>query len=104
MVEKMMIADYQINYHGRVIDISKLKTDKVYYLCKSGSGYTSYMGAYYGTEYGELYQSNGKELTLVGQCSTAYGDTTSSTITLKGVTFELPLSANNVFTKIFKKG
>lgn len=104
MVEKMMIADYEVNYHGKTMAISSFKSEKIYYLCKSGSGYTGYMGAYYGTEFGELYQSNGEELILVGQCSTAYGDTTSSTITLKGVTFQLPLCADNVFTKIFKKG
>ena len=103
MVEKMMIADYIVNYHGRTMDISTLKSDHVYYLFKSGSGYTG-VGGYYGTEHGELYQSNGKELTLVGKCSTYYGGETSSKITLKGVTFELPLSANNLFTKIFKKG
>jgi hypothetical protein len=104
MVEKMMIADYIINYHGRTMDISTLKSDHIYYLFKSGSGYTGYMGRYYGTEYGELYQSNGKELILVGQCSTYYGGETSSKITLKGVTFELPLSADDLFTNIFKKG
>lgn len=104
MLEKMMIADYEINIMGRTMEISGLKSEKVYYLFKSGSGYTGYMGAYYGTEFGELYQSNGKELILVGQCRIAYGDTISSTITLKGVTFELPLCADNVFTKIMKKG
>jgi hypothetical protein len=104
MVEKMMIADYIVNYHGKTMHISTFKGDKVYYLFKSGSGYTGYMGAYYGTEDGELYQSNGKELIKVGECSTYYGDETSSKITLKGVTFRLPLAADSLFTKIFKKG
>ena len=104
MVEKMMIADYEINIMGRTMEISGLKTEKVYYLFKSGSGYTGYMGVYYGTEHGELYQSNGKELILVGQCSIYYGGETSSKITWKGVTYELPLSADDLFSKIFKKG
>lgn len=104
MVEKMMVTDYEINIMGRTMGISSVQSERIYYLFKSGGGYTGYMGTHYGTAFGELYQSNGKELILVGQCSTAYGDTTSSTITLKGVTFQLPLCADDVFAKIFKKG
>jgi len=101
IVEKMMITDYHVNYHGKVIDISSLKSEKIYYLFRSGSGYT-YSDGYEGTEYGELYQSNGKELILVGNCRSYYGKEDYSKITLLGVEFSSPLVADAIFTKIFK--
>ena len=101
MVEKMMITDYHLNYHGKVMAISSFKSEKIYYLFRSGSGYT-YSDGYEGTEYGELYQSNGTELILVGNCRSYIGQTSYSKITLKGVEFSSPLSAESIFTKISK--
>ena len=103
MVEKMMVTDYEINIMGRTMGISSVKSERIYYLFKSGSGYT-YSHGYEGMAYGELYESNGRELILVGECTSYYGKENTSTIKLKGVTFELPIIADNVFTKIMKKG
>lgn len=101
MVEKM-IADYEINIMGRTMEIRNIWSDKIYYLFKSGSGYT-FSDGYEGTETGELYQSNGKHLILVGECRSYIGKEDSSIIQLKGVEFKVPCSADNLFTKIFKK-
>ena len=104
-METIKIEDYHVNYHGKRIDISELKSDKMYILFVSGSGYGDQTFYYSGSATYDVYRvTEYKVLTKVGTINENSSSDKGCNFTAKidDYEFSAPVNADAIFSKIFK--
>ena len=105
-METINAKDYHVNYHGKIIKISELKSSKMYILFISGSGYGDQTFYYSGSSTYDVYKVTGYDgvMSKVGTIIENSSSDKGSNFIAKIDDYEIsaPVAADAMFSKIYK--